>query len=199
VDVPELLARACEAVPGDVRSDAGFSPDDVRACLHRAEWDSALEILVDLPDSPWQTVAFWHLLERAAELLWMHRDAAWCRWRGREVRHGVIRAELRLVPPEAAGGRRLPIPGAGELRPMWAVGAPDTGLRIARVWVERAPEIPPGGRGVIRLAPLSPADWSHLERGALITMHEGRPVAGTATIVQVTPPREPHVQGRESP
>ncbi|WP_329234441.1 hypothetical protein OG417_27945 [Actinoallomurus sp. NBC_01490] len=190
MDVPELLARACALVPGDARSDAGLSAGDVREYLRLTEWDSALGILGDFPDSPWQTVEFWSLLERAAGRMWLDREVAWCRWRGWEARHGVIRAELRLVPPDAAGGRRLPIPGEGRLRPMWAIGAPspDAGLHVARVWVESAPEIPPGGHGVIRLAPLTPADWRHLEPGAPITMHEGRPVAGTATIVQVTAP-----------
>lgn len=189
MDVPELLARACDLVPADARCDAGLSADDVREYLRRAEWDSALGILEDLPDSSWQTAQFWSLLERAAGQMWRERDVAWCRWRGWEARHGVIRAELRLVPPDAAGGRRLPIPGAGELRPMWAIGEPAPGLHVARVWVESAPEIPPGGHGSIRLAPLTPADWRHLAPGAPITMHEGRPASGTATIVQVTPPR----------
>ncbi|MFB9835826.1 hypothetical protein [Actinoallomurus acaciae] len=188
MDLLGLLARACDLVPAGARCDAGLSADDAREYLRRTEWDSALGILGDLPESSWQTGEFWSLLERAAGRLGRERDVAWYRWRGWEARHGVIRAELRLVPPDAAGGRRRPVPGAGELRPMWALGT-DPGLHVARLWVESAPEIPPGGRGSIRLAPLTPADWRHLAPGAPITMHEGRPVAGTATITQVTPPR----------
>ena len=189
VDVPELLARACELVPADARSDAGLSVDDVREYLRYDEWDIALGILEDFDDSPWQTVEFWHLLEQAAEQMRLENAVALCRWRGWEVRHGIIRAELRLVAPEA-GGRRLPVPGDGRLRPLWAIDRPAPGadLHVARVRVESAPAIPPGGQGVIRLAPLAPENWRHLEPGAVITMHEGRPTVGTATIVQVVPP-----------
>lgn len=189
VDVPELLADASKLLPEDARSDAGLSVDDVHEYLGHNEWDVALGILQDFKDGcPWQTVEFWHLLEQAAEQMWLKTDAAWCRWRGWETQHGIVRAELRLVTPEA-GGRRLPIPGAGQLRPMWAISkpTPETDLHVARVWVESAPEIPPGGQGIIRLAPLTPENWRHLKPGALITMHEGQPVGGTATVVQVTP------------
>ncbi|ANZ13906.1 hypothetical protein ACH4YO_32160 [Streptomyces noursei] len=41
----------------------------------------------------------------------------------------------------------------------------------------------------LRLAPLSPEQWRHLKPGDVITMHEGRPAVGTATVIEVRPPR----------
>lgn len=63
-----------------------------------------------------------------------------------------------------------------------------TELHIAALWVETATALPPGGHGTVRLLPLAPERWRHLVPGDRITMHEARPVAGTATIVQVLPP-----------
>ncbi|GLZ13804.1 hypothetical protein Acsp04_40390 [Actinomadura sp. NBRC 104425] len=63
------------------------------------------------------------------------------------------------------------------------MGEPE--LYVARLWVERASELPPGARGSVRLAPLSPTRWRRLAPGDVITMHERKPVAGTATIIQV--------------
>jgi hypothetical protein len=42
----------------------------------------------------------------------------------------------------------------------------------------------PGGRAVVRLAPLGPQRWRSLAAGDVITMPEQRPVAGTATVVE---------------
>ena len=71
---------------------------------------------------------------------------------------------------------------------MWAIDRRND-LHAARIWVEYAPQIPPGGQGRIRLAPLTPENWRHLEPGAPITMYEGRSTGGTATITQVTAAR----------
>jgi hypothetical protein len=67
---------------------------------------------------------------------------------------------------------------------------PETGtdLHVARIWVESAPEISPGERGPVRLAPLTPANWRHLAPGDVITMHEARPVSGTAKITETQHP-----------
>ncbi len=51
-------------------------------------------------------------------------------------------------------------------------------------WVEAQPDLQPGGRAVVRLAPLSPQRWRRLATGDVITMHEQRPAAGIATIVE---------------
>jgi len=64
------------------------------------------------------TVAFWDLLVRAAQQMSLAGDAAWCEWRRAETLHGIMRADLQLVAPDD-GGRSTPIPGAGQLRPMW--------------------------------------------------------------------------------
>ncbi|MEU1827006.1 hypothetical protein ABZ502_31825 [Streptomyces abikoensis] len=118
----------------------------------------------------------------------MRRSAAWCHWRAYETRHGVIRAELSL--PEDSP-RRMPIPGDGVLRPVWDVGhrtsTGDTAFAIASLWVEGRDALEPGGHATIRLAPLTPSLWAHLRPGQRFTMHERRPVAGTATVLEVRP------------
>ncbi|WP_239153299.1 hypothetical protein [Virgisporangium aliadipatigenens] len=123
--------------------------------------------------------------------MWRTDVAAWCHWGRGESVHGVFRAELRLHAP-ADGGRRVPVPGRGVLRPLWHLGgrtpAGDPDLLVARVWVESAPELPPGSTGSVRLSPLSPMLWRHLRPGMTITMHEGRPAVATATVIEASHP-----------
>jgi hypothetical protein len=75
---------------------------------------------------------------------------------------------------------------------MWALCHPSpeagTDLHVAIIWVDSAPEISPGGRGAIRLAALTPANWRHLTPGDVITMHERQPASGTATITEIQHP-----------
>jgi hypothetical protein len=189
VDVPELLSQVTDLVPADARNEAGAGAGEVRECLRHAEWGVALGVLADFEGVAWQPVEFWELLADAAQEMWLTRDAAWCRWRAWETRHGIIRAELRLAPPDS-GGRHEAVPGDGRLRPTWAIDRPAStdghgDPHIAAIWVESAPEIPPGGRSPVRLAPLSPERWRHLKPGDMITMHGGRPATGTATITDV--------------
>lgn len=194
MDVPELLRRAADLVPPSARSDAGLCVGDVRDYLREDEWDVALGILEDFDGIRWQTAEFWDLLADAAQQMSSAGGAAWSRWRRDETLHGIIRADLQLLAPED-GGRRTPVPGAGQLRPMWAIDHPDptkaTALHVARIWVESAQRISPGGRGPIRLAPLTPANWRHLTPGDVITMHERRPVSGIATITEMQYPLPP--------
>jgi hypothetical protein len=188
--VPELLRRAAELTPPSARSDAGLRADDVHDYLRANEWELALGILEDFDGIQWQTVEFWDLLAAAAQQMTLTSNIAWHQWRKGETIHGIIRADLQLAAPDA-GGRRTPVPRAGQLRPMWAINHPSpegTGLHVARIWVESAPAISPGGQGPIRLAPLTPANWRHLAPGDVITMHERQPAAGTATITEIRHP-----------
>ncbi|WP_327147380.1 hypothetical protein [Nocardia sp. NBC_01329] len=190
MDVSGLLHSAADLVPADARSDADLSKEDVREYLRHDEWEIALGILQDFEGIQWQSVDYWNLLADAAQQMWLQHDAAWCFWRGAETRcGGIIKATLQLIAPEA-GGRRLPIPRTGQLRPMWAIGRPDLArgfadLHIALIWVESASEIQPGGQGPIRLLPLTPDNWEHLKPGDIITMHEGQPPVGTAFITEI--------------
>ncbi|MFF1744063.1 hypothetical protein [Streptomyces mirabilis] len=88
---------------------------------------------------------------------------------------------------------RASLSGDGRLRPMWDIGNHSAGgereLSIARLWVEYAQEIGLGETADVRPAPMSPEQWRHLKCGDVITMHEARPVAGTATVIEVLPPR----------
>lgn len=189
MDVPGLLRSAADLVPAQARTDTGLSRHDVLEFLHHDEWELTLDILGDFDGIGWQSVEYWNLLTAAAQQMRLDHHVAWCRWRGTETRLGIIEAELALDAPEA-GGRGLPVPGSGQLRPMWAIGSPQlpdgfADLHVARLWVESAPEIPPGGRGSIRLLPLTPADWVHLAPGDVITMHERQPPIGTAVITEI--------------
>ena len=191
--VPELLRRAAELIPPSARSDAGLCADDVHEYLRENEWEVALSVLEDFDGIQWQTIEFWDVLAVAAQQMSLSGNAAWCQWRRGETIHGIIRADLHLAAPDA-GGRRTPVPRAGQLRPMWAINRPSlegTDLHVARIWVESAPEISPGGQGPIRLAPLTPANWRHLAPGDVITMHERQPESGTATITEIRNPLPP--------
>jgi hypothetical protein len=191
MDVSEMLRRAADLVPLRARSDAGLTADDVREYLRENELEVALGMLADFEGVHWQTVEFWGLLASVAGQMSLRDDEAWCQWRKGETLHGIIRADLQLVSPDD-GGRRMPVPGTGQLRPMWAINHPgresDTDLHVARIWVEWAPEIGPGERGSIRLSPLTPASWRHLTPGDVITMHERQPVSGSATITEIQRP-----------
>ncbi|TPQ23589.1 hypothetical protein [Streptomyces sporangiiformans] len=94
--------------------------------------------------------------------------------------------------PAAEGRRTTPLPGAGVLRPMWDLGhrSPmgELVLSAARLWIEERPFLEPGGRARIRLAPLDPSLWQHLEPGLRMTLHEDRTFAGTATVLEIQPP-----------
>ncbi|MCP2262520.1 hypothetical protein LX15_006260 [Streptoalloteichus tenebrarius] len=187
MDVSGLLRRAAALVSPDARSDAGACSNDAVDYLNHSEWELALDILTDFDGLTWHTVEYWDLLATAAGHMSREHDAAWCRWRASETRHGVIRVDLQLADP-GTSGRRSPIPGAGVLRPMWAFSAtpgPDTPRHIARMWVEFLPALPPGGRASVRLLPLAPESWAHLAPGDVITMYEAEPVSGVATIIQV--------------
>ncbi len=192
MDVPGLLRRAADLVPPDARSDAGLGADDIRGYLLVNEWEVALDILEDFDGIQWQTVEFWALLADAARQMSLSSRVTWHQWRRGETLHGIIRADLQLIAPDA-GGRRTPVPGTGQLRPMWAINHPASGsgsdLHVARIWVESATEIGPGEQGSIRLAPLTPANWHHLAPGDVITMHERQPVSGTATITEIKHPQ----------
>ncbi|MEU4564965.1 hypothetical protein AB0F72_41850 [Actinoplanes sp. NPDC023936] len=56
------------------------------------------------------------------------------------------------------------------------------------MWVEHSPQLDPGAQGTVRLAPLAPFGWRSLQPGQSITIHEGTPVVGTGTIVEVVAP-----------
>ncbi|MDX8143686.1 hypothetical protein SK854_16285 [Lentzea sp. BCCO 10_0061] len=171
----ELLRRAVALVPGDARSDSGASAADVREYLEQDEWEFALDLLGDFGGIAWQTSVYWKLLAAAAQELYL--PSQWFHWREAETRLGLIRADLQLVP-----STRNPIPAQGVLRPLWHVGGGD--YRVAITWIESKPELEAGGRAIVRLAALSPEGWRHLVPGDVITMHEGQPVAGTATVIE---------------
>lgn len=182
MDVPGLLRQAAARLP------AGLPRADLDAHLAEHEWELALDVLLDLGDDHPATTAYFQILQEAAHRLGLGRSAAWCAWRRREVLHGVVRAELRLT----AGGRRSAIAGAGTARALWDIGlltpagAPD--LAVALIWVEFAPDLPPGGAAAVRLAPQTATRWWHLRPGDPITMHELRPYAGTAVVTEAVFP-----------
>lgn len=191
MDVVGILEAASLLVPEGVATGNDITVADVWDYLTHDEWEVALDLLQELGDGWTAPPGFWEELERAAGMLGLERSREWCWWRGAETRVGVIRAELALRPAGEAF-RRTPIPGAGVLRPMWDIGnrkddgAPE--LDIARVWVEFAPDLPPGARAPVRLLPLNAVRWSHLAPGDRITLYECAVAGGTASILEVRPP-----------
>ncbi|WP_405634393.1 hypothetical protein OG543_02980 [Streptomyces sp. NBC_01178] len=191
MDVPALLEAASLLVPEKTATENDITVNDVWEYLVHDEWEVALGLLEELGDAGPLPLGFWEALAAAAEQLGQEASAAWCHWRCFEVRHGTIRADLTLRP--AAEARRgTPIPGRGVLRPMWDIGNRREGggpaLDIARLWVEFTPLLEPGGRAPVRLAPLDPARWRRLRPGRVITLYEDRTAAGTAVVLEVTPP-----------
>jgi hypothetical protein len=192
VDVPGLLRQAAAELP------AGLPRADLDDYLAHDEWEVALEVLLDRGDEFAATTSFFQTLEEAADRMRLQRSAAWCAWRRREVLHGVVRAEVRLVPGAGGAG----IAGGGLVRALWDIGlvtpagAPD--LAVALVWVEYALDLPPGGAGSVRLAPITALRWDHLQPGDRITMHNQRrsdagrgAAAGIATVTEAGFPAGP--------
>lgn len=191
MDVPELLESASLLVPEETATGNDVTVQDIWDYLAHDEWEIALDLLEEFADGRSLPLAFWEKLAEAAEQLHLERSAAWCHWRCSEIRNGVIRAELTLRPA-GEGRRTTPIPGAGVPRPMWDIGhLSPTGERavsIAALWVENMPVLAPGGQATVRLVPLTPSHWTHVQPGQQITMHEDRNVAGIAVILQVHRP-----------
>ncbi|MFD7934535.1 hypothetical protein ACFV4T_08360 [Streptomyces sp. NPDC059755] len=190
-DAFTLLRQAVDLLSEDAVAENGQTVGDVREDIGLQEWELVLGVLIEIGDVHPVSVAFWELLAEAARQMVLARSRRWCEWRGWEVRHGTIRATLSLVGAEE--GRRLTaFSGDGRLRSMWDIGNRtsdgEQDLNIARLWVEFAEELGPGETADVRLAPLQPGQWRHLKRGDAITMQEARPVAGTATVIEVVPP-----------
>ncbi|UKY54882.1 hypothetical protein [Streptomyces inhibens] len=188
MDVPKLLETASLLVPEASATENDITVNDVWEYLTQDEWEVALGLLEELGDVQPLPLSFWETLATAAEQMRLEKSAAWCHWRCYETRNGIIRADLTLRPA-AEARRQTPIGGAGVLRPMWSIGnrtpTGEPALNIARLWVEFTPFLEPGGRASVRLAPLDPSQWQHLQPGRVITMHEDRSVAGTAVVLEV--------------
>lgn len=191
-DAFTLLRQAVDLLPEEAAAENGQTVGDVREDIRRQEWEMVLGVLIEIGDVHPVSVEFWDLLAEAARQMMLDRSRRWCEWRRWEVRNGTLRATLSLVGAEA-GRRRTAFAADGRLRPMWDIGNRTAGgereLNIARLWVEYAQELGPGEAADVRLAPLSPEQWRHLKCGDVITMHEARPVVGTATVIEVLPPR----------
>ncbi|MEU3046232.1 hypothetical protein ABZ705_06790 [Streptomyces sp. NPDC006984] len=191
MDVVELLQGASLLVPEETATENDITVRDVWEYLAQDEWEVALDLLEELGDHHPLPLTFWKTLAKAAEQMRLERSAAWCHWRCSEIRHGVIRADLALRPAEESR-RKTAIHGAGVLRPMWNIGnrmpTGEPALNIASLWVEYRPSLEPGERSSVRLLPLDPEQWRHVEPGQRITMHEDRSVAGTAVILEVQRP-----------
>ena len=190
-DAFTLLGRAVELLPEDVVHE-GVTVADVREEIRLQDWELALDLLVEIADVHPVSARCWEFLAEAARQMMLDRSSRWCEWRAGEVRYGTVRARLSLLEADG-GGRRTAFSGDGRLRPLWDIGhrAPDgeRALNVATLWAEGVEVLGPGETANVRLAPLSPERWRHVRVGDVITMHEGAPVVGTATVVDVLPPR----------
>ncbi|MEU4231944.1 hypothetical protein AB0F17_47260 [Nonomuraea sp. NPDC026600] len=183
------LLKAARLCLADTRSEKAAVR--VLEYLEGDDWEAALLLLEDLGDVYPQPPEFWSLLADAARLMWLKRDADWYAWRSSEARSGALRAELCLMRTED-GGRKGPVLPRGVLRPLWDIGRLTSEgeplLSIALLWAEGYGRLEPGACAPVRLLPLRPEHWQHLKPGDVITMHEVRPPAGTARIIEVMPP-----------
>ncbi|WP_331726093.1 hypothetical protein [Streptomyces sp. NBC_01012] len=191
-DAFTLLRQAVGVLPEDAMAENGQTVGDVRKEIELQEWETALDVLIEIADVHPVSITFWEMLSEAARQMMLDRSRRWCEWRSWEVKHGTIRATLALLGA-GEGGRQSAFSGDGRLRPLWDIshrtadGRQD--LNIARVWVEFEPQLGPGETADVRLAPLQPEQWRHLKPGDVITMHEAQPAAGIAEIIEVLPPR----------
>ncbi|MEU6669122.1 hypothetical protein [Streptomyces sp. NPDC046727] len=191
-DAFTLLRRAVGLLPEDAVADNGRTVGGIRQAIELQQWEKALDRLIEIADVRPVPVAYWEMLAEAARQMMLDRSRRWCEWRGWEAEHGTVRATLTLLGTDE-GGRRSALAGDGRLRPLWDTGNRTADgrrdLDIALLWVEFAPQLGPGETADVRLAPLRPERWRHLQPGDVITMHEARPVTGTATVIEVLPPR----------
>ncbi|MFC5219817.1 hypothetical protein [Streptomyces coerulescens] len=191
-DAFTLLRQAVDLLPEDAAAENGVTVGDVREDIARQEWEMVLGLLIEIADIHPVSDSFWEILAEAARQMMLDRSRRWCQWRSWEVQHGTVRATLTLLGTDE-GGRRGAFSGDGQLRPLWDIGNRtsdgERDLNIASVWVEFAQELGPGETADVRLAPLSPEQWRNLKTGDVITMHEGRPAVGTATVIEVLKPR----------
>ncbi|MBV7652608.1 hypothetical protein ABZ649_05090 [Streptomyces albidoflavus] len=191
-DAFTLLRQAVDLLPEDAVAENGVTVGDVREDIARQEWEMVLDLLIEIADVHPVSTSFWEILAEAARQMMLDHSRRWCQWRGWEVQHGTVRATLTLLGTDE-GGRQGAFSGDGQLRPLWDIGNRtsdgERDLNIALVWVEFAQELGPGETADVRLAPLSPEQWRNLKPGDVITMHEGRPAVGTATVIEVLPPR----------
>ncbi|GGX46043.1 hypothetical protein GCM10010341_79780 [Streptomyces noursei] len=187
-----LLRQVADLLPGDAAAECGMTVEDAREAIELQQWEMALDLLIEIAEVHPVPLALWGMLSESARQMMLDRSRRRCEWHGWEVRHGTVRTRLTLLGADK-GGRRSAFSGDGRLRPLWDIGsrAPDRQreVRIARLWVECVQELGPDETADVRFAPLSPEQWRHLKPGDVITMHEGRPAVGTATVIEVRPPR----------
>lgn len=170
-DAFTLLRRAAELLPQDAEAASGVTVADLRELIGAHEWELVLYLLIESGDtrSVDASVAFWELLAEAARQAMLDRSRRWCLWRAREAEHGIFRATLRLLPREEGARRTSSFAGDGRLTPMWDLGlrtsAGERSMSVARLWVESAESLGPGETADVRLAPLTPEHWRHLEPG----------------------------------
>jgi hypothetical protein len=178
-EVGHVLRLAAAEVPPDARTAAGLTRADIEVDVDDdAEWWNVLEALGDFEGIAWQTQRYWDLLAEAAVQL--ETDPAWFHWRQGETLHGIVRAELTLhETAETAKARGT--------RPVWVLGEDER--RVAAMWIEQEPSLEPGQSASVRLRPFLPSGWEGLSRGDRITYQQYGEDQGTATIIDMVPPR----------
>ncbi|MFF0410486.1 hypothetical protein ACFYUY_08605 [Kitasatospora sp. NPDC004745] len=190
-DAFTLLRQAVDLLPGNATAENGLTIADVRRDIELQEWETVLDMLIEIADVRPVSTAFWEKLAEAARQMMLDRTRRWCQWRAWEVGHGTIRAGLTLLGTEESG-RRNAFDGDGRLRPLWDIGhrtaAGEQDLNVARLWVEFAPRLGPGETADVRLEPLQVEQWRHLKPGDVIVMYETRTAGGIAEIIEVLPP-----------
>jgi translation elongation factor EF-Tu-like GTPase len=105
--------------------------------------------------------------------------------------NAYIEALIELLPSEK-GGRKTPIM-SGYRCNCW-LGRMEDGRRTyndATFVIVDSERIEPGGRGVARVHPHLPRDWSDLGPGSTFELCEGPRTIGTATVSKSLP-RPPH-------
>ncbi len=108
---------------------------------------------------------------------------------------GYIEADLIMRPTED-GGRQTPI-STGYPPNWWLPGEDERVYASAVVELVDVEELPPRGRGRIRIYPLAPQLWMHVTIGATLEMCEGQRRMGEATVTGIVGPQTPIAQAVE--
>lgn len=114
-------------------------------------------------------------------------------------RQGCLRARLNLVAPRD-GGRRHPVLSGWLVA--WDIGNRDDGNRPdndAMVVPEGSVSVEPGGTAIVRLFPLYPSRWEHVQVGDQVHMKDGDRIIGLATVLERVGPTNEHLVGRWTP
>ncbi|MFJ9609082.1 hypothetical protein ACIRS1_22360 [Kitasatospora sp. NPDC101176] len=84
-DAFTLLRQAVDLLPGNATAENGLTIADVRRDIELQEWETVLDMLIEIADVRPVSTAFWEKLAEAARQMMLDRTRRGCRPRARSV------------------------------------------------------------------------------------------------------------------